>query len=120
MTTIHHPSCPVRSAIGNPAYCGYWPYKDHTDCASSIECQAVTVEDLACLCGPEAAAEDRLILSERTPDAMLLDVLAHAQLAADDWKANRTGRRTPKGLLSCVALDAGLPGPKSASWGVRA
>jgi hypothetical protein len=50
-TTLHHPSCPQRHGA------------DH-----------------GCLCGPETLAEDRVILMERDPDAMLLDVLAHAQV----------------------------------------
>lgn len=58
---IHHPSCPARHLVDAGG-----PY----------------LAD-ACLCGPEAAAEDAVILAERTPDTMLSDVLAHAALAMD-------------------------------------
>jgi hypothetical protein len=75
---------------------------------------------LACLCGPEAAAEDELILQHRSPDAMLLDVITHASQAALDWSDNATGRRRPKGLLSCILLDAELPGTVKDSLGVKA
>lgn len=53
---VHHPSCPVR-------------LYGHLD------------DRPQCLCGPEAAAEDAVILAERTPDTMLLDIVAHADRA---------------------------------------
>lgn len=59
--TVHHPSCPWRNEY------------------------AAVALDLACLCGPEAAAEDAVILAERTPDTMLLDVVAHAEQSVRGW-----------------------------------
>lgn len=65
-TLIHHPSCPARGST-----------------------------EACCLCGPEAAAEDLLILMERSPDTMLLDIVAHADLATLDQPllAGPIGRR---------------------------
>jgi hypothetical protein len=59
---IHHPSCPARHLV-----------------------------DAACLCGPEAAAEDAVILAERSPDTMLLDVVAHADHATGQASVSLSG-----------------------------
>lgn len=58
-TQVHHPSCPARHLVdaGGPYLAS------------------------ACLCGPEAVAEDAVLMAERTPDTMLLDVVAHADAA---------------------------------------
>jgi hypothetical protein len=63
-TTIHHPSCPQRG----------WS-QDYLDALGS--------KAAACLCGPEAQEEDRLILMSRSTDAMVLDIVSHADRAAD-------------------------------------
>lgn len=78
-TTVHHPSCPQRH---DPTY--------------------------GCLCSPEARADDVLILMERSPDAMLLDVIAHAARAAGDlWEAIERAPMTPPEWT----VDAGAAGP---------
>lgn len=74
---IHHPSCPARHLVdaGGPYLAG------------------------ACLCGPEAAAEDAVI--ERTPATMLLDVVAHADAAVAHplvMLAGPVGRRLARTL----------------------
>lgn len=77
---IHHPSCPARRLVDAGG-----PYLDK-----------------ACLCGPEAAAEDAVILAERTPDTMLLDVVAHADAATTElragWTQGPVGRRLAQAL----------------------
>lgn len=78
---------------------GWWtwatsPFVHHPSCPQRHHPQAY------CLCGPEAAAEDRVILASRTPATMLLDVLAHADLATLDQPllCGPVGRRLARAL----------------------
>lgn len=119
-TTTHHPSCPVRQ-------------HQHTlDCPmTTVERSDATWDSIrsvefdcqpACLCGPEAAAEDQLILQHRTADEAVLDVFTHVAQAMTDWTDNAHRRGGPKGLLSCVLLDNEQLGTDNikGSFGVKA
>lgn len=104
-TTIHHPSCPQRPAREQGENWG----------------DRFAATRPACLCGPEAAAEDALILSERTPDTMLLDIITHANGAHADWLDNTHRRGGRRGLLAAVLLDneMGTDEPMARSWGAK-
>lgn len=114
--TIHHPACPSR---GLPASAECVQAGRHLVLVGDHDIDHCAAQ-VACLCGPEAEAEDQLILQHRSVDAMVLDVFTHATQALNDFHENTHSRRGHKGLLACVVLDAELPGPKAASWGVRA
>lgn len=118
-TTTHHPSCPAREHADRLARATQRPRS--SGAALTITILERRLADAACLCGPEAAAEDQVILSERTADTMLLDVLAHAAAASSAWLTNAHTRRAPKGLLSCVLLDNELDTdqPMARSWGAK-
>jgi hypothetical protein len=82
MTAIHHPSCPARCL--EPSNC--------PDEVTGMPCNSCW--SASCLCGPEAAAEDQLILQHRSVDAMLLDVIAHADAAVTKaWGPGPIARR---------------------------
>lgn len=57
------------------------------DLGGIIDCADCTTELARC------AEEDRVILEERSPDAMLLDILAHAQRAQVLVGVGPAGRR---------------------------
>lgn len=90
--TIHHPSCPRR---GLPASAECILAGRHLLLITDHDVDHCAARH-ACLCGPEAAAEDQVILMERAPDTMLLDILAHADAAQGNYlglKEGPVGRR---------------------------
>lgn len=99
--TIHHPSCPAR-VLAEPTIPRWCTCRTGTLHHLSTAC--------VCICGPEAAAEDAVILAERTPDTMLLDVVAHADQAMGDWLASRV-QGAPVTRLGESGPAHGLCGP---------
>lgn len=55
----------------NPTYCGTWPLRSHTGCPSSVECTAVSSQDVAVARCPDCgtarvAGEDNLFVCSNT------------------------------------------------------
>lgn len=121
--TTHHPSCPLRDIV-RLTYCGSWPALDHSDCPSSVECQAVSLRYIGtlCICPPDPDTVE-MGLEPRDSVAMAMDVQAYADKAIGDMLDAATGHRgRGYGLCGAIWLDNyhQLPGGVRESLGVKA